>query len=147
MRPLLKKEEVDIIALFMKGSRTRMVAKFLGFSQSTVNRERKKHCSSLKLLQQGCSRILTVSENCQVVCLITIRGLITAIEATKVSRVDKEVGFCDNTLRRAMRSAGLIACEKVLKSCLSRKNVQEKLRFATILKDWTIEDWTNIERV
>ena len=49
----------DIVALLMKGKSTRVVAKSLGFSQSTVNRMRKKHCSNLKLPKRGVPKILT----------------------------------------------------------------------------------------
>jgi hypothetical protein len=52
-----------------------------------------------------------------------------------VLRVDREVGFCDNTLRNALRDVGLKACEKIPNSCLSQRNVQVRLCFATIHKD------------
>jgi hypothetical protein len=61
-----------------------------------------------------------------------------------VLKVDREVGFCDNTLRNALRDVGLKACEKIPKPSLSQRNVQERLRFATIHKDWTVEDWKRV---
>ena len=76
--------------------------------------------------------------------LVIVRGLETTIEAAKVLRVDMEVGFCDNTLRNALRNIGLRACEKISKPCQSQRNVHEKLRFATISKDWIVEDWKRV---
>jgi len=67
-----------------------------------------------------------------------------AIYATKVLREGRKVGFCNNTLWYALRDVGLRPCEKVPKPCLSQKNVQERLRFATIYKGWTIEDWKKV---
>jgi len=67
-------------------------------------------------------------------CLVTIGGLETTIQAAKVLREGREVGFCDNTLQSALRDVGLSACEKLPKPCLSEKNVQEKLQFARIHK-------------
>jgi hypothetical protein len=55
--------------------------------------------------------------------LVIVGGLEMAIEAAKVLRVDREVGFCDNTLRNALRDVGLRACEKIPKPCLSQGNV------------------------
>ena len=52
----------DIVALLIKGESTRVVAKSLGFSQSTVNRVRKKHCSNLELPKRGVPKILTASK-------------------------------------------------------------------------------------
>jgi hypothetical protein len=91
----------------------------LGFSQSTMNRVRRKHCSSLELPQRGHREILTPLEKRLAVRLVTIGGLETAVEAAKVLRVDMEVGFCDNTLRNALRDVGLRACEKIPKPSLS----------------------------
>jgi hypothetical protein len=53
------------------------------------------------------------------VYLVTVGGLETAIEAAKVLRVDREIGFCDDTLRNALRDVGLRACEKIPKLYLS----------------------------
>ena len=50
-------------------------------------------------------------------------------------RVDREVGFCDNTQQSAMRDVGLKAYEKIPKTYLLQRNVREKLHFATIHKD------------
>ena len=43
-----------------------------------------------------------------------------------------------------MKDVGLGACEKIPKPCLSQENVQEKLRFVRIYKEWTIEDWKRV---
>jgi transposase len=46
IKPISREKKIDIVALLIKGKSTREVAKSLGFSQSTVNRVRTKHCSS-----------------------------------------------------------------------------------------------------
>jgi hypothetical protein len=38
----------------------------------------------------------------------------------------------------------LRACEKIPKPSLSQRNVQERLRFVTIHKYWTVEDWKSV---
>jgi hypothetical protein len=43
-----------------------------------------------------------------------------------------------------LRDVGLRACEKIPKPCLSQRNVRKRLRFATIHKDWTVEDWKRV---
>jgi hypothetical protein len=55
--------------------------------------------------------------------LVIVGRLETAIEAAKVLRVDMKVGFCDNTLRNALRDVGLRAYEKIPKPYLSQRNV------------------------
>jgi hypothetical protein len=128
----------------MKGKSTREVAKSLGFSQSSVNRVRRKNCSSLELPQRGRREILIPLEKRLAVRLVIVGGLETAVDATKVLRVGREVGFCDNILQNALRDVGLRACEKIPKPSLSQRNVQERLRFVTIHKYWTVEDWKSV---
>lgn len=69
-----------------------------------------------------------------------VGGLVMAVHAANVLREGREVGFSGNTLRFALRDVRLIACEKIPKPCLSKKNVQERLQFARIHKEWIIED-------
>jgi hypothetical protein len=76
--------------------------------------------------------------------LVIVGRLETAIEAAKVLRVDMKVGFCDNTLRNALRDVGLRAYEKIPKPYLSQRNVWKKLCFTTIYKDWTVEHWKRV---
>lgn len=144
MKPISREKETNIVALLMKGKSTREVAKSLGFAQSTVNRVRKKHCSSLELPKRGRREILSASEKKLALRLVTVGGLETATEVANLLRVNREVGFCDNTLRKALRDGGLKAFEKMPKPCLSQKNIQERLHFATIHKDWTVEDWKRV---
>jgi transposase len=119
MKPILKEKEADIVALLIKGKSTREVAKSLDFLESTVNRVRKKHCSSLELPPRDCKEILTTLEKRLAVRLVTVGGLEMVVEAIKVLRVDRDVGYCDNTLRNALRDVGLRASEKIPKPSLS----------------------------
>jgi hypothetical protein len=144
MKPISRKKEVGIVALLIKGKSTREIAKPLGFSQSTVNRVKKKHCSSIELLQWGRREILTDLKKRLAVYLVTVGGLETTVEATKVLRADREVGFGNNTLQNALRDVELRAFEKIPRPCLSQRNVQARLCFAIIHKDWTVEDWKRV---
>jgi transposase len=119
MKPISKTKEADIVTLLIKGKSTREVAKSLDFSQSTMNRMRRKHSSSLELPPRSHRETLTTSEKRLAVRLVTIGGLKMAVEAAKVLRVDREVGFCDNTLQHALRDVGLRGCEKIPKPSLS----------------------------
>ena len=105
---------------------------------------RKKHCGNLKLPKRGVPKIFTTSERRCVVRLVTFGGLETTIQTAKVLREGREVGFYNNILRSALRDAELSACEKIPKPYLSQKNVRERLRFARIHKEWTVEDWKRV---
>ena len=51
IKPILRKKEINIVVLLIKGKSTREVVKSLGFLQSTMNRMRRKYYSSLELPQ------------------------------------------------------------------------------------------------
>ena len=74
----------DIVALSLKGKSTRVVAKSLGFSQSTVNRVRKEHRSDLELPNRGVPKILSTTERGRAVHLVTVGGLEMTVHAAKV---------------------------------------------------------------
>lgn len=63
-----------------------------------------------------------------------------AVAMTNMLKVDREVGFCHNTLQNALRD--------VLKRCQSlichKRNIEEKLCFVTIYKDLTVDDWKRV---
>ena len=79
MKPISGDKMRDIVAILMKGQSTRVVAKSLGFSQSMVDRVRKKHCSNLELPKRSVPKILTTSKRRRAVRLLTVGGLETAV--------------------------------------------------------------------
>ena len=81
----------DIVALLMKGKSTRVVAKSLGFSQSTVNRVRKKHCNDLELPKRGVPKIFSTSERRRAMRLVTVGGLESVVHAAKMLRKGRKV--------------------------------------------------------
>jgi hypothetical protein len=112
-----------------------MLTKLLGLPPGHFP-EAKSRCSWMTASRTSSNsfRSCYIASKCEIE-LVIVGGLEMAVEVAKVLRVDREVGFCDNTLRNALRDVGLRACEKIPKPCLLQENVQEKLCFATIQKD------------
>ena len=54
--------------------------------------------------------------------------------------MDTKVGFYDNSLQNTLRMVELRVNKKIPKPCLSQKNIEERLCFVTIHKDWSIKD-------
>ncbi|KAG0803038.1 hypothetical protein G6F60_014095 [Rhizopus arrhizus] len=53
--------------------------------------------------------------------------------------IEKKVGV--ETVRRALRKAGLGAIEKPKKPLLSAKNIRNRRSWCITHKDWTVDDW------
>lgn len=144
MRPISREKEQSIVALVEKGRSSREIAQSVGLAQSTVNRVRKRLCSSVLLSLGGRPKVLTEWEKRYASRLVTVGGLKTAREAADVLRRETGAEVCDNTVRNALREQGLSSCTKIEKPFLSRKNVRERLEFAQQYKDWTISDWERV---
>ncbi|KAG1273829.1 hypothetical protein G6F66_013093 [Rhizopus arrhizus] len=56
--------------------------------------------------------------------------------------IGKKVGV--ETVRRALRKAGLGAIEKPKKPLLSAKNIRNRLSWCISHKDWTVDDWKRV---
>ncbi|KAG0804377.1 hypothetical protein G6F20_012558 [Rhizopus arrhizus] len=56
--------------------------------------------------------------------------------------IGKKVGV--ETVRRALRKAGLGAIEKPKKPLLSAKNIRNRLSWYITHKDWTVDDWKRV---
>ena len=140
MRPISQEKEQNIVALIEKGRSSREIAKSVGLAQFTVNRVRKKFSTSMALSKGGRPKVLTEWEKRYASWLVTIGGLETATEASKMLRREMGVKMCDNTLRDALREQGLSSFTKVKKHALSRKNIKDKFCFAQMHKDWIVSD-------
>ena len=73
-----------------------------------------------------------------------VGGLDSAIEVIREFKSAIGVDVCVETMRNALREAGLGLAEKVSKPALSAKYVKEKLEFSKMHKDWTVRDWERV---
>ncbi|KAG1275662.1 hypothetical protein G6F66_012731 [Rhizopus arrhizus] len=72
---------------------------------------------------------------------VTKNRVPSAVKVTECLETDigKKVGV--ETVRRALRKAGLGAIEKPKKPLLSAKNIRNRLSWCISHKDWTVDDW------
>ncbi|KAG0808502.1 hypothetical protein G6F19_013718 [Rhizopus arrhizus] len=68
----------------------------------------------------------------------------SAVKVTKCleNGIEKKVGV--ETVRRALRKAGLGAIEKPKKPLLSAKIIRNRLSWYITHKDWTVDDWKRV---
>ncbi|KAG0925219.1 hypothetical protein G6F32_013635 [Rhizopus arrhizus] len=75
---------------------------------------------------------------------VTKNRVPSAVKVTECLETDigKKVGV--ETVRRALRKAGLGAIEKPKKPLLSAKNIRNRLSWCISHKDWTVDDWKRV---
>ncbi|KAG0924832.1 hypothetical protein G6F32_013767 [Rhizopus arrhizus] len=75
---------------------------------------------------------------------VTKNRVPSAVKVTECLENDigKKVGV--ETVRRALRKAGLGAIEKPKKPLLSAKNIRNRLSWCISHKDWTVDDWKRV---
>ena len=71
--------------------------------------------------------------------MVRFRVLDTAVQLKKELQETTNTVVSTQTIRRALKNAGLVAATKIKKPRLSAKHIRQRLRFAELYKDWTVE--------
>src|SRR6478735_1772961 len=132
------------ISLLKQGKSVREVEELTALSKSTVGRLRKTHCTGVIKSKGGRRKVLSAADERYCVRQVTKNRVPSAVKVTECLETDigKKVGV--ETVRRALRKAGLGAIEKPKKPLLSAKNIRNRLSWCMAHKDWTQDDWRRV---
>ncbi|KAG1274375.1 hypothetical protein G6F66_012985 [Rhizopus arrhizus] len=99
---------------------------------------------SLNLNMKQVPKVLSAADERYCVRQVTKNRVPNAVKVMEYLENDteKKVGF--ETVRRALRKAGLGAIEKQKKPLLSAKNIRNRLSWCITHKDWTVNDWKRV---
>jgi uncharacterized protein (DUF2267 family) len=75
---------------------------------------------------------------------ITTGKLDNAVKVKKALKKDLGILVSPDTIRRALRRAGLGAIEKPKKPLLSKTNIRKRLEWCKAHRDWTVDDWKRV---
>ncbi|KAG0752642.1 hypothetical protein G6F57_018249 [Rhizopus arrhizus] len=132
------------ISLLKQGTSVREVEELTGLSKSTVGRLRKNHCTGVMKPNKGRSKVLSAADERYCIRQVTKNRVPSAVKVTESLENDigKKLGV--ETVRRALRKAGLGAIEKPKKPLLSVKNIRNRLSWCITHKDWAVDDWKHV---
>ena len=105
----------DILALLQQGVSIREVARRVTVSKSLVSKIRQKHSITTKTSKGGRPPKLSVQTKRLIVRKITSGECNTATEAQKILKNVQSINFHTNTVRNALRKAGM-------KGAINQKN-------------------------
>ena len=132
------------ISLLRSGLSIREVAQKLNLGKSSVGRIREEHCQGVRSSKGGRPRVLSEADERYCVRKATKQRVSNAVKITKMLEDDFQIQVNSETVRRALRVAGLGSMEKPKKTLLSKANVKKRLAWCKKYRDWTVDDWKRV---
>ena len=144
MKRISEQKTSNVVALLNEGLSVRSIAARMGVSKSTVSRIRRSVSHGNEMPRGGRPALLTVREKRLVVRKITSGECDTATDAKKVLAEMCNTDVHANTVRNALKEAGLKGSVKYKKPFLSARHMKARFEFATKYKHWTVHDWRRV---
>lgn len=144
MKPISEETYNNVVSLLDRGLSARKIATELGVSRATVDRVRAKSRPDIPKNQGGRPTKLKSTDKRRLVRMITSGKADSATQVTRELRDISNVEVSTETVRRALKEAGLKAATKKKKPRLLPRHIRQRLDFATKYQHWTIEDWKRV---
>ena len=133
----------SIKSCLSNGVSMRNVAKQLGVGLATVSKYKNEHLPELKMSVGGGISKITDAKKRIIKRDIMTGKLKTAAEVFR-DLVNEGYNVSYTTVRRTLNSMGFMAKIKKKKPLLSKKNIQNRFKWAKKYQHWTIKDWKRI---
>ena len=144
----MKKLDTDkrrkIISMLDSGINASSIAKNFHVDVRTVGSIRAAVRPNLSRPKGGRPAKLTKPTRRFIHRLITTGKADTATQVANQLRTDSNVNVSPDTIRRALKQAGLRAVTKKKKPRLLPRHKQARLKFAKRYQSWTVDDWNRV---
>lgn len=144
MKQSVSSKNNQIVTLLGTGLSIRKVAQQVGVSHGYVGKIAQTKVPSRIKSKGGRPQLLNPITQRYCVQKVTRGGVDNAVQVQKLLLVEKNIAVSPQTVRRALRGAGLGAIEKKKRCKLSKKHVRLRLNWAKQHQDWTVEDWRRV---
>ena len=144
MPPLPREQKHQALVQLRNNVSTCKVAALVGMSQSSIAHLKKDVGGEIERQRGGRPKLLADREKRRCATLVTESRPGIASATTKQLQSETSKFLSNNTMRHALREAGLGAQVQQRKSFFSHKHVLARLRFAQRYEIWTIDDWKRV---
>lgn len=144
MHQLSDSTRKQILALLDKGQSSHRIARQLDVGRATVDRVRRVLRPGAQKSRGGRPAKLSQVDRRAIIRAITSGKHDTASQAAREFNASSNVTVTPQTVRRALKDAGLKAGPKAKKPKLRPHHVEQRLQFALKHQDWTVEDWKRV---
>jgi transposase len=144
MKPITEEMRNNVISLLDAGLSTRQIARDLDLGNATVHRVREKARPNAQKSRGGRPAKFTAADKRRLIRAITSGQADTAPHAAqKLSNING-MKVSTETVRRALKEAGMKAVVKKNKPRLLQRHIRQRLDFALRYQHWTVEDWRRV---
>lgn len=144
MKSIPEETHNNILSLLDNGLSSRKIAAQLGVSRSTIDRIRTKSRADIPKSHGGRPAKLKATDKRRLLRTITSGKADNAVQLTRELRDVSNIEVSAQTVRRALKEAGLKAATKKKKPRLLPRHIRQRLDFATKYQHWTVEDWKRV---
>jgi transposase len=144
MRKLSQATHSGVITRLRIGQPSRAIAEELEISKTSVLRIRNEAGIRTQVVKQGRPRIFTERDRRHLIRLIVSGKADTATDLQKHIEAHMNIIASPDTIRRALKTEGMVSAVKRKKPLLSHRHFKARLDFAKKYKYWTIEDWHRV---
>ncbi|KAG0897627.1 hypothetical protein G6F33_013416 [Rhizopus arrhizus] len=144
MQPLTEDRKNTIELYLRQGFSYHKIAKIVKVSSSTVHKVRLELGLPARNDKGGRPKALTKREQQHLVRAVTADGLENAVQAQQSLEQSLGKSVSVDTVRRALKDAGLVSFVKPKKPLINERNRKRRLQWARQHIDWTVNDWMNV---
>lgn len=144
MKSISEETHNKIVSLLDNGLSSHKIAAQLNIGRATVDRVREKSRPNIKKSRGGRPAKLTETDKRRLVRTITSGKTDNAAQLSRELKETTNIVLSTQTVRRALKEAGLKAATKKKKPQLLPRHIRQRLDFAKKYQHWTVEDWKRV---
>jgi hypothetical protein len=136
--------DLFLLHLLDSGAPAHHISSTTGSCLSTISRVRSKHRPELANPTGSRSKLLSPSDTCYIICLITSHKADNASQVKKMLTHTLPQSVSTKTIHRNLSHAGMKAVVKVKHPFFTARHKRNHLEWAMEHRNWTMEDWKSI---
>ncbi|KAG1044621.1 hypothetical protein G6F43_011430 [Rhizopus delemar] len=142
---LLTEDRKNTIEFYLRqGFSYHEIAKIVKVSSSTVHKIRLELGLPARIDKGGRPKALTKRGQQHLVRAVTVDDLENAVQAQQSLEQNLGKSVSVDTVRRALRDAGLVSFVRPKKPLINERNRKRRLQWDRQHIDWTVNDWMNV---
>ena len=144
MRPISSAKRSSVLSLLEKGYPHCQIHDRTGIGMGTISRIGREVNFNKENNSGGRPAKLSTRDKQSILCQITSGKLDNAVQATNFINSTLPQPVHPQTVRNALKEAGLHSATKNKVPMLKLVHCQKRLKFARNHENWTVEDWKRI---
>ena len=144
MRQISESKRNNVVQCLSNGFSARETASKTGVSKSTINRISQVTLGLKSKPRIGRPPKVTSTNIDYIVQLVTKSGVESASKVSRILSNDLGVSLSATSIRRLLKSRGIVPLIKPKKPLLRKKNIADRVAFAKSHIAWTETDWKHV---